>query len=106
MQSWVIGSRAECDVVVNSPLASGRHCQSTHGPDGLILVDLGSTQGTYVDGHRITAATRITPAQEITIGQTMPMPWPADLVKFVRIGRVEGNNIVLDDPGSRAATPG
>ena len=98
MQSWVIGSRAECDVVVNSPLASGRHCQLTHGPDGLILVDLGSTQGTYVDGHRITAATRVTPAQEITIGQTMPMPWPADLVKFVRIGRVEGNDIVLDDP--------
>jgi pSer/pThr/pTyr-binding forkhead associated (FHA) protein len=98
MQSWVIGSRAECDVVVNSPLASGRHCQLTHGPDGLTLVDLGSTQGTYVDGHRITAATRITPAQEITIGQTMPMPWPADLVKFVRIGRVEGNDIVLDDP--------
>ena len=26
------------------------------------------------------------------------MPWPADLVKFVRIGRVPGNEIVLDDP--------
>ena len=25
------------------------------------------------------------------------MPWPTDLVKFVRIGRVEGNDIVLDD---------
>ena len=62
-----------------------------------MLEDLGSTNGTFVDGQRITAATRITPTQEITIGQTVPMPWPSDLVKFVRIGRVPGNDIVLDD---------
>ena len=97
MQSWLIGSSDQCDVVVNSPVASGRHCQLTNGPDGLILVDLGSTNGTYVDGKRITAATRITPAQEITIGQTMPIPWPSSLVKFVRIGRVPENDLVLDD---------
>ena len=58
MRSWVIGSRADCDVVVDSPLASGRHCQLTQTPDGLVLEDLGSTNGTYVDGNRITAATR------------------------------------------------
>ncbi len=98
MRSWVIGKNAECDVVVDSPLASGRHCQLTQTPEGLTLEDLGSTNGTYVEGNRITAATRITPAQEITLGQTVPMPWPSDLVKFVRIGRVAGNEIVLDDP--------
>ncbi len=97
MQSWLIGSSTQCDVVVNSPLASARHCQLTHDSDGLILADLGSTHGTYVDGKRITAPTRITPAQEITIGQTMPMPWPPGLVKFMRIGRVPENDIVLDD---------
>jgi pSer/pThr/pTyr-binding forkhead associated (FHA) protein len=97
MQSWLIGSGAECDVVVGSPLASRRHCQLTRGPGGLILEDLGSAHGTYVDGRRITVATHITPSQEITIGQTMPMPWPSELVKFVRIGRVEENDIVLDD---------
>ena len=26
------------------------------------------------------------------------MPWPPELVKFLRIGRVPGNDIVLDDP--------
>ncbi len=97
MQSWLIGSGSECDVVVDSPAASRRHCQLARGPGGLILEDLGSTHGTYVDGKRITAATHITPSQEITIGQTMPMPWPPDLVKFVRIGRVEANDIILDD---------
>ena len=70
----------------------------TQTPEGLILEDLGSTNGTYVDGHRITAATRVTPAQEITLGQTVAMPWPSELVRFLRIGRVAGNEIVLDDP--------
>ena len=32
MRSWVIGSSADCDVVVDSPLASGRHCQLTQTP--------------------------------------------------------------------------
>jgi pSer/pThr/pTyr-binding forkhead associated (FHA) protein len=98
MRSWVIGSRADCDVVVDSPLASGRHCRLTQNSDGFVLEDLGSTNGTYVDGNFITAATRITPAQQITIGQTVAMPWPSELAKFIRIGRVEGNDIVLDDP--------
>ena len=97
MQSWLIGSGSDCDVVVDSPAASRRHCQLTRGPGGLSLEDLGSTHGTYVDGKRMTAATHITPSQEITIGPTMPMPWPSDLVKFIRIGRVEGNDIILDD---------
>ena len=30
-------------------------------PEGLTLEDLGSTNGTYVDGRRITAAARVAP---------------------------------------------
>ena len=97
MRSWVIGSSAECDLVVQSPLISGRHCRLTQAADGLILEDLGSTNGTYVDGNRITAAVRIRPAQELSLGQTIAMPWPSELAKFIRIGRVPGNEIVLDD---------
>jgi hypothetical protein len=97
MPSWLIGKSPECHVVVDSPQASSRHAQLTHGPGGLILEDLGSASGTYVDGKRIAGPTRINPAQEITIGQNVPMPWPPDLVKFFRIGRIEGNDIVLDD---------
>ena len=97
MRSWVIGNSADCDVVVDSPLASSRHCQLTQTPDGYILDDLGSTNGTYVDGLRITSSIRVTPGNEITLGRTVPMPWPAEVVRYIRIGRVAENDIVLYD---------
>src|SRR5271154_650554 len=97
MRSWVIGNSADCDVVVDSPLASSRHCQLTQTADGYILDDLGSTNGTYVDGLRITSSIRVTPGNEITLGRTVPMPWPAEVVRYMRIGRIPGNDIILDD---------
>ena len=107
MRSWVIGTSPECDiVVVDAPMASGRHCKLTQSPDGLTLQDLGSTNGTYVDGNRITAPTRIKPDQEITLGRTVPMPWPAELVKFLRIGRASAvTRSSSMTSGSRAGTP-
>ena len=98
MRSWVIGNRADCDVVVDSSLASGRHCQLTQTLDGFLLDDLGATNGTYVDGVRITSPTRVVPGETITLGQTLPMPWPSELVRFVTIGRLPDNEIVFDDP--------
>jgi pSer/pThr/pTyr-binding forkhead associated (FHA) protein len=98
MQSWVIGSNADCDVVVDSPLASGHHCRLTQSREGFFLEDLGSTNGTYVDGSRITNATRVAPGMAITLGQSMSMPWPSEVATFIHIGRVPGNDIVLDDP--------
>ena len=97
MRTWVIGGSPQCDLVVDSPLVSSRHCQLTQTDDRFVVEDLGSTNGTYVDGVRIVAATPITVGDTITLGRTVPMPWPADLVKYLTIGRIAGNDIVLDD---------
>jgi pSer/pThr/pTyr-binding forkhead associated (FHA) protein len=98
MRSWVIGSRSDCDVVVDSPVVSARHCQLTQTPEGFVLEDLGSTNGIFVDGVKITAPTRVTPGESITLGKTLLMPWPAGAATFLRIGRLADNDIVLDDP--------
>lgn len=97
MRSWVIGSGSDCDVVVDSPLASGRHCQLTQSPDGLTVNDLGSTNGTYVNGTKIAGPIRLTPRNTITLGRTVPFPWPPELTAFIRIGRLADNDIVVDD---------
>jgi pSer/pThr/pTyr-binding forkhead associated (FHA) protein len=97
MRSWDIGTRANCEVVVESTLVSARHCQLTQTADGYFLNDLGSTNGTYVNGLRITSPTRLIPGATITLGKTVPMPWPPELVRFVQVGRLADNDIVVDD---------
>jgi pSer/pThr/pTyr-binding forkhead associated (FHA) protein len=47
------------------------HARLTRQPDGSwLLIDLGSTNGTYINGHRLTAPTVVTPADTIQIGRT------------------------------------
>ncbi|MGO9810519.1 MAG: FHA domain-containing protein, partial [Isosphaeraceae bacterium] len=41
--SVTIGSRPDCDLVVNIPSVSGHHCRLTRDETGLVLEDLNST---------------------------------------------------------------
>ena len=77
-KSWTIGSKPDCDLVVTLPRVSGHHCCLTRDENGYLLEDLGSTNGTYVNGIRITDGVRVTPSDSITFGLTTPMPWPPD----------------------------
>jgi pSer/pThr/pTyr-binding forkhead associated (FHA) protein len=65
MRSWVIGSSVDCDVVVDSPLVSARHIELSESPEGYVLNDLGSTNGTYVNGPRIAAPVRLSTGDSI-----------------------------------------
>lgn len=49
---------------------SGVHARVEPRGDALVLSDLGSTNGTYVDGVRIQSATLVRPGQQIRIGRT------------------------------------
>ena len=102
MRTWIIGSAGDCDLVVARPTVSGRHCRLTETPGGFLLEDLGSSNGTYVNGMRIGSATRVSPADAITLGLTILMPWPATAgapgVTVIGIGRDPDNTIVIDDP--------
>src|SRR5271165_5646772 len=100
MQSWIIGSGAQCDLVVNSSGVSGRHCRLTSVPEGYILEDLGSTNGTHVNGTRITTSCRVTRRDTITLGLNTPLPWPAEpsspRTVVLSIGRESDNDFVID----------
>ncbi len=84
------------------PRCRGRHCRLTEIADGYLLEDLGSSNGTYVNGARIAAATRVSASDVITLGMKVPMSWPEATAspgaRIVRIGRDADNDIVLDDP--------
>jgi pSer/pThr/pTyr-binding forkhead associated (FHA) protein len=98
-RSWLIGSDPACDLVAARPSVSGHHCRLTQAGDGYLLEDLGSTNGTFVNGTRIASPTRVTPGDAITLGVAVPMPWPEPAgERIALIGRDPDNDIVLDQP--------
>lgn len=70
----VIGRGSDADVVVRDPGVSRRHLELRVTPTGVIATDLGSTNGTYVEGHRIDAATLVD-GNQIVIGRTRILFW-------------------------------
>ncbi len=70
----VIGRGSECDITVDDTGVSRRHLELRVTPAGVIATDLGSTNGSFVEGHRITAATLID-GNTLTIGRTHIMFW-------------------------------
>ena len=56
LASWLIGSDKSCDIVVTHPMVSGQHCRLYQYERQFTLEDMGSTNGTYVDGIRIISS--------------------------------------------------
>jgi class 3 adenylate cyclase len=61
----------ECDgLLLSDPRVSRRHAALAVDPHGLVVVDLGSTNGTTVNGAPATAPTRVGPADVVVLGST------------------------------------
>ena len=62
----VIGRNPDVDVVINDSNVSRRHAEVWRTSDGVAVRDLQSTNGTFVNGHRITAVS-LSPRDDITV---------------------------------------
>jgi len=54
--TYLVGTEPTCSIVLDDPYASGRHCKIGFEGGKLVLVDLGSTNGTWVNGVRVGQA--------------------------------------------------
>jgi hypothetical protein len=66
-----IGRGGQNDLVLSGDeFASARHVRVESRRDGVWVQDLGSTNGTYVNGSRVAGAQRLAPGDVIRVGET------------------------------------
>jgi pSer/pThr/pTyr-binding forkhead associated (FHA) protein len=66
-QVTVIGRRRDCDLYIPLMAVSRKHCQLIQNQDSLKVRDLGSRNGTYLNGERVEEATA-KPGDYVQIG--------------------------------------
>jgi predicted component of type VI protein secretion system len=90
-----IGRDINADIVISVPEISRRHARFRSGPGGYVLEDLGSTNGTFVNGKRLTVPQQLNSGDIIMFGEAVTMVF-------------EGGDIGLDatvvSPSSQDAT--
>ena len=76
--SWLIGKATESDLRVPEPTVSNRHCRLTRYAGGFTVEDLGSTNGTFVNGRKIAPGEPVwvPHGAHVTLGSEVLMPWP------------------------------
>lgn len=63
-----IGRGDECDIRLDGLLISNNHARISQTPNGLVIEDLNSTNGTYVNGQRITGRRQLPFEDVVQIG--------------------------------------
>jgi hypothetical protein len=67
----VVGRSPSSDIVIDEPYVSATHARFTIQGPALVLEDLGSTNGTMVNGHAIDQPVTLRDGDEVQIGDTI-----------------------------------
>jgi pSer/pThr/pTyr-binding forkhead associated (FHA) protein len=74
-ESATFGRAPQCDVCfcgeIRDPCMSRRHCRMTFSPPELLVEDLASANGTYINGERCHLAGNLQPPS-VALGKTLP----------------------------------
>ena len=73
----VIGADPACDIVLDDPTVSRKHATIVAGEGGFDVTDLGSRNGTWLDGAKIAKAT-VPPGSTLRVGSTLLQMLPAE----------------------------
>jgi pSer/pThr/pTyr-binding forkhead associated (FHA) protein len=68
--SIVLGRSSEADILIDDTGVSRRHLEIRTGSGAAQAVDLGSTNGSYVNGHKVVGSSELTDGSTITMGRT------------------------------------
>jgi Protein of unknown function (DUF3662)/Inner membrane component of T3SS, cytoplasmic domain len=68
--SIVLGRSSEADILVDDTGVSRRHLEIRTEGGTTTAVDLGSTNGSYINGHKVAGSMELTDGSTITMGRT------------------------------------
>jgi len=86
----LVGRGPDADVVISESDVSARHAELSPNGDGIAIVDLGSTNGTFVNGERVVKTRQLGVGDRIQIGGT---------VLEVRSNTPAASDVKLGPPG-------
>ncbi|MCA9606298.1 MAG: GGDEF domain-containing protein [Myxococcales bacterium] len=69
--SFVFGRGSRADLLLRDPRVSSKHCLVEDRGDGFALVDLGSTNGTSVNGAKVLEERMLEPNDRIEVGDSV-----------------------------------
>lgn len=70
-QGHVIGRSSDADIRISDPYSSEFHARVGIQDGQVVVHDLGSTNGTYVNGRRVTSPTSVSRGDTVQIGKTI-----------------------------------
>ena len=73
-----IGRDITNDIVINDPEVSRHHCRLTQGGGGFTIEDVGSTNGTFVNGQRLTGARQLSHNEMVGLGETVTLAYETE----------------------------
>jgi len=101
------GRSRRCVIVLNSRLASREHCVFERSGAALTLIELGSKNGTWVNGERVTRRRQLAKGDEIRIGsdhlevieeaRAAEAPEPRRQIETQRMARKPSDEAFEDD---------
>lgn len=77
--SYTIGREAGAEIVIEDAQVSRRHAQLTRQGTSYVIEDIGSTNGTYVNGKRVTAPMLLSNGDMIGLADTIVLAVQAPL---------------------------
>ena len=68
-----IGRNADCQVIVNYPNVSAHHARLTWDGQTFVVEDVGSTNGTFVNGYRLTGPVQFRPGDVLSLAGSVDL---------------------------------